>query len=113
MAALTVASISRSGVTITAVAANAGGDTFANTGKEVLFIKNASGSPITVSFAFGVSADAMVDGISPPARTCVVAAGAQTLAGPFPPNKYNDVNGNVAVTYSGVTTLTVQPIQVI
>lgn len=110
MAVLTVAAAARSGLTLAQVAAAAGGDKMPNTGKEILVITNASVGAITLSFPF--AARAAVDGVAPAAKTAVVGAGATVIAGPFPPEQYNNASEQVDITYSGVTTLTVQAVRV-
>lgn len=108
MATLVVADLSRSGLDIsTLVAAAGGGDTMPNDGKTFLAIKNGSGAGITVSAAITRT----VDGVTPAAKSVTVPASATYLFGPFPVADYNDANGAVALTYSGVTSLTLKPIR--
>lgn len=92
----------------TLVAAAGGGDSFANTGKEVFLMKNASAGVITATFTAQIS----LDGRTLPALAVVVGIGLTVMVGPFATGIYNDTNGLVQVTYSGVTTFTVKPIQV-
>lgn len=111
MAALTPLTPSLTGPLLGAVAAAGGGDTFPNTGKEYLYVKNASGgsynvtidSPATCSFSLAASSG----------HDTVVAVGAaeERIIGPFPVTRFNDGSGNVSVTYSGVTSLTVAVIR--
>lgn len=108
MALLTPVAIRRTsnGRDLVGAAAAGGGDTFINNGRELLHIKNASVSPITVT----VVTPGTVDGGAIADLAIVVPAGATHMAGPFPPQNYNDtgaVGGLVSLTYSGVTTLTV------
>lgn len=109
MATLTVQTIARTGLETTYAAAAAGGDQFANDGKEFLHVKNGSGGDITVTIESQVS--------SPPAGTAVtnqavvVTAGEERMIGPFPKSAYNDASGYVQITYSGVTTLTIAAIK--
>lgn len=109
MALLTVQTADRGGLNLTDsdVAASAGGDSFANDGNTALYVLNGSGGDITVTLVFGTGA--AVDGQSPTNRTVVVEAGKAEIIGPFPTQYYNDGNGRMNVTYSGVTTLTVLP----
>lgn len=108
MALLTVVDLVRAGVDMSsAVAAAGGGDAFLNTGKEFLAAKNASGAPITITFVTQVT----VDGQAVADLAVAVPAGHTMLIGPFPPGYYNDGSGQVQVTYSGVTTLTVMPVR--
>ena len=103
MAVLTAVTVSRSGVTFTPVSAAGGGDSFANAGQQIFYCKNAGVSSVNVTFAV----TATVDGLAATNRVVAVAAGAERLIGPFPTGTYNDVNGNVQITYSGVTSVTV------
>lgn len=91
-----------------AVAANAGGDTFKNDGKTFLYIRNDSAGSITLTLSATPTPAGLT--ITPP--TIVVAATSTVLAGPFDPAYMNDANGNISITYSGVTTLTICPISV-
>ena len=105
MAELTVASIVQAGVAPTLTAADVAGDTFDNDGRTYFHANNASGGSITITFAAqnecsqGQSHDIAV----------AVGAGAEALIGPFEKHIYNDNNEEVNVTYSGVTSLTVNP----
>lgn len=103
MALITVQKASLSGVTAALVAASAGGDKFVNDGDTLLHVKNGSGAGITVTVAAvsRCSHGSFHDSVS------TVAAGATTVIGPFPQNRFNDVSGQVSVTYSAVTTVTV------
>lgn len=108
MAILTVSAQVPSGATFTPVAAAGGGDSFANDGATSLYVKNGSGAPITVT----IPAQAACNfGVSNAAHDIVraVPAGAENRLGPFAPGLYNDANGRVQITYSGVTSLTVVP----
>lgn len=115
MAVLAVASPTLAGTTMTPVAANAGGDSFPNDGLTFLYIKNASGGALTVTFdALGPAAVSPEGAIAYNADVTVsVPAAGERLIGPFKDfGRWNDVNGRVVMTYSGVTTLTVLPIKV-
>jgi tryptophan synthase beta subunit len=86
------------------VAANGGGDSFANTGVQRFIIKNADASPKTVTF---ITQKTVGGGLAVADEAVVVPAGQTYIAGPFPPDLYNDGNGQVQVTYSAVTSVTV------
>jgi hypothetical protein len=107
MATLSVQTAAIAGTAVTFAAAAGGGDQFANSGNERFVVKNGGGSPITVTIdspgtcSFGTTANAAHD------LAVAVAAGAETMIGPFATDKYSDSNGNVQITYSGVTTVTV------
>lgn len=105
MSNLTVTGVSRAGVAAAPVAANGGGDTFDNTGKEIVEVVNGGGAPITVSFDIKET----VDGGTVTDQSGTVAAGARKRFGPFPPRWYNDpVTGRVSIGYSGVSSVTVE-----
>lgn len=109
MATLTPANAVRPlGVDLAGAACAGGGDQFANTGQEIAVIKNGSGSPITVTFV----TQATVDGQAVGDLAVVLAAGETRSIGPFPTGIYNDVNGNLQMTYSGVTSLTAKILKV-
>lgn len=108
MATLTAQVAVRAGVTMTTASAAGGGDQFANTGREILYYKNASGGSITLTLApAGVPG-----GLSLATYTVAIAAGAEKLIGPFDTSLFNNSSGFVTMTYSGVTSLTVAVIQV-
>lgn len=113
MAVLTVVSAKRSanGNDLVGVAAAAGGDSFVNSGQEVVVLKNASAGIITVTVPTPVT----VDGLAVADLTAAIGVGETRLLGPFPPAWYNDTGlggGSVNMTYSGVTTLTVNVVKV-
>lgn len=54
-----------------------------------------------------VATPGSVDGFAVPDLTAtVLATVGNKMIGPFPPNIYNDASGNIAVTFSEVTSLT-------
>lgn len=114
MAVLTVATAVRAsnGNDLAGVAAAAGGDTFVNTGAEILIIKNGGGAPITLT----VATPATLDGLAVTDLTATIGAGATRSVGPFPPGWYNDTGvagGSVALSYSAVTSVTVAVLKVV
>ena len=104
MATLVAVDISRAGVVADGVAAAGGGDAFANIGAEILLVKNGSVSSINVTLV----TQATVDGNAVADPVVAVGAGVTKAIGPFPRYIFNDANGLVQVTYSGVTTVTVK-----
>lgn len=106
-ATLTPTTMSRAGVSFTSasVAASGGGDKFLNDSVSFLWIKNGGGSSITVTLTWGTGGT--VDGQTPTARTVTINAGDSQVIGPFNPNFYNDANGFMNWTYSGVTSVTI------
>lgn len=108
MALITVQEVGRAGIAPSYVAAAGGGDTFANDGRTMLHIKNGGGGSITLT----VVTQATVDGKAVADDAISVPNGAERMVGPFPPAIYNDVNQQVALTYSGVTSVTVAVVRV-
>lgn len=107
MAVLAKRTVSRSGVALAPAAASGGGDSFQNDGTIFVYIKNGGGGSITATAAIPL----LVDGVAiASGKQVTVGAGAEVLFGPFPTSTYNDVNGNVNLTYSGVTSVTVSAI---
>lgn len=112
MAILTVAPISTTQQADALVAAAGGGDSFQNTGKECLRIRNAGGGAITLTVVASGTDPCNYGVAATPAHDLVQSIpndSAVHVLGPFPPKKFNDVNGRVQLTYSGVTSVTVQP----
>lgn len=105
MAQLTVQhSSGTSGLTPTFSAATSTGDSYANTGRETLQVKNAGAGSLTVT----ITAQNPCNQGTLHTVTFTVAAGATMLLGPFGFQFYNDASGNVQITYpGGVTSLTV------
>lgn len=107
MATLTTQKIARAGVAPTFAAAAVGGDRFTPGHYTYLEIKNAGGSPVTVT----VAATAKVDNDIALANTTVSvpATTGDIKIGPFPPRDYlaTDGSGLADITYSGVTSVTI------
>lgn len=105
MADLTTQAINRAGIGPTYAAAAGGGDKFIP-GKDVfLHAKNGSGGALTVTIVTPktVSGEAIED------RAVSVPAGAERMIGPFPKSLFANPadSGKAAITYSGVTSLTI------
>lgn len=109
MAAIAVLRPTYAGLTLTTQAAAAGGDTLQNDGQTVLYVKNGGGASINVTLVPA----ATPDGLAFQNRVVAVGAGAERLIGPFPPVWFNNVDGQVAVTYSAVTSVVVAGIGVL
>lgn len=112
MAVLTVVKIVNTAPTAeTLTPAAGGGDSFPNTGKEFLAVKNAGGGAITVTVvAQGDACNRGVAATTAHDKTFSIPNdSAIYLLGPFPTAFFNDVNGRAQVTYSGVTSVTVNP----
>lgn len=94
------------------VAASAGGDQFNNlvatTERTFLRVVNGGGSPITVTIASQVLCN---QGYTHDLAVSVAASGEEWI-GPLSRDRFNDGNGNVQITYSGVTSVTVQAVRI-
>ncbi len=108
MAQLTVQKVVPAGLGPTYQAAAGGGDTFLNDGQTMLHVKNTSGGAITVTVNSIAACD---QGFDHDVVVSVPATTGDRMIGPFPTGRFNDANGLVSITYSGVTNLTVAPIQ--
>lgn len=112
MATLTALTPVETGTTYTTASAAVGGDVVANNGKTILQVTNGSGSSITVTVA-AVNTD-----LSNPLQGSVtksnsitsVGAGATKIIGPFPTGVFNNTSGQIAITYSAVTSITIAAI---
>ncbi len=103
MATLAIQTISKAGIVPSLAAAAGGGDEFANNGETFLWVNNGGGSQITVTLV----TQATLDGLAVADRAVTVNAGQQKFIGDLEKAVYNDANGRVQVTYSGVTSVTV------
>lgn len=109
MAVLTVRSTSLTGSTPAPVAASGGGDRMACGPSNFLRVTNGSGGSLTVTVDsvvpcnYGVDHDLVV----------AVPAGATREIGPIKPERFSSTSdGLAAITYSGVTSLTVEAVSV-
>jgi hypothetical protein len=109
MALLTAAVLSRAGVsTVGALPTVTTGDTWANTGAEMVAIKNASGGAMVVTLHI----PATLDGAAAVDPTISIADGVTEVIGPFPPGIYNDpATGLAKVTCAPVTSSTIKVIK--
>ena len=101
MALLTSVAPTFAGAAFTPVAASAGGDTFLNNGKSLFYVNNGGGSSINVT----------PGGLSLAAVVVAVANATAKIIGPFDPSLFNNASGQVSITYSAVTTVTVAAVQ--
>lgn len=113
MATLTVQTAVVTGVQPTFNSAAGGGDVFANDGNTYAHFVNGSGGSITVTFdAVPTSVNKEGFGDITISDTAVaIPAGEQRVIGPFPQARFNNSSGQVSMTYSGVTSLTVATIK--
>jgi hypothetical protein len=97
----------------TLAAATGGGDSFLNTGKEQVAIKNAGGGSIniTIRASSGANNDKCNFGIAgTPGHDIVIAIpndSAVYLLGPWNPRPYSDGSGLCQLAYSAVTSVTI------
>ena len=103
---LTPTALGHTGYDLTNLAAaNVAGDSWVTTGVEQFVIKNAAGAPITLTLVFGVNAK--IDGVAPANETVSIPAGHTMMFGPFLQSTLADASGNMNVTYSAITSITV------
>lgn len=97
------------GLEVTFTAANADGNYFINNGRMVLRIKNGDTASINVIIQSPVPCD---QGYT---HNVIVTidAGKEKDIGPFRTTRFNDENGKVNITYSGVTNVMVALIEYI
>ena len=109
MAELTIQQITEAGGRVTYTAAAEAGDTADNGGNTFLHIKNGGGSEVTVTItAQTVSVDSSIYGDLTKANATVTIAGSgEAFIGPFKAPAFNDSNGEIAITYTAVTSVTI------
>lgn len=105
MATLTVVTTTLAGTAAAAASCAAGGDVFPNNGKTLVEITNGSGGSLTPTFA---ATGTLQNGAVIASVATAIAAGVTRVFGPFPPELFNNSSGQVAITYSGVTSLTIR-----
>lgn len=104
----------QAGLNATYVAAAGGGDVAPNDGRTVLHVKNGGGGSINVTVTANAATvqDPNKGTLTKPNVVVAVPNGQERFIGPFPPAAFNDANGNVPITYSGVTTVTIAAVRV-
>lgn len=109
MATLTKQIIVEAGIAITYATPAGGGDAFANNGSQFIHVVNANGSTITVTItAATTTADNATFGKLTKSNGSVsIANGASKYIGPFPTVAFNDASGNVVVTCSATSGVTI------
>lgn len=108
MAVLTVQDVTAAGITPDYVAASATGDSFPNNGRVMLHVKNGGTAAIDVTI---ISAKTCNFGFQHNITVSVPASG-EKMIGPFPPERFNNDQGQVQVNYSAVTSVTVAALEV-
>jgi hypothetical protein len=91
-------------------AASGGGDVMPNDGKTLLHVKNGGGGAITVTIAAVVASKDVGVGYGLYTRAnvaVVVDAAEERFIGPLPDRAFNNASGQAAISYSGVTSVTV------
>ena len=101
MALLATQSLTMNGAAATYSAVSAS-DTFANTGEEVLHIKNGSAAEVTVTVT---SAQQCNQGFTHN-LTVTLDAGVDKFVGPFPTNRFNNSSGVCTFACSPITDVT-------
>ena len=109
MATITSQEISEAGGVVTYAAATADGDVVANDGTIFLHIKNGGGSEITTTITAQVTeVDSTSWGTLTKSNASIaIAGGAESFIGPFPISVFNNSDEQIAITYSGVTSVTI------
>ena len=116
MAVITPVTASMAGVNPAPAAASGGGDSVNNArGNTFLRVNNGGGGSINVTIAAQIAtrpADGTFPAMTLANNVVAVPAGQQRIIGPIPP-AFNDSGGNAQITYSGVTSVTVDALQVV
>lgn len=102
MATLSVVRPGQTNAAYTLAAAGGSGDVFQNSGREILLIRNDSGSNITLT----VATPGQRDGVAFDEYTATLADGVTYALGPFPAAIFNNASSQVSMTYSSATSLT-------
>lgn len=105
MATLSTQTIKRAGLKPSYASASGGGDKFHPGGRTFLHVKNGSGGSITVTAV----TPKQVDGEEIADRAVAIPAGEEKMIGPLPASLFANPSdsGLGAITYSGVTSLTI------
>lgn len=104
MSDITVQQISLSGLTESAgTAATAAGDTVLNNGRTFIEVVDGATTAPTVTIASQVDCN---QGHTHDIVVSVASGGAKII-GPFPPNRFNNSNGQIEVTYDDDTSVTI------
>ena len=112
MATLTRQTLGEDGLTASYAACASGGDEVTNSdGATFLHVKNGGGSAVTVTVAEQISGTTVESPnygkLTKANATKSINAGAEAFFGPFKKQGFNDEDGNIQITYSGVTSLTI------
>lgn len=114
MATLTRQDMVEAGLLATYAACAGGGDVVDNAdGLTFLHVKNGSGGSITVTVTAQVAAF-QTPGMGPMTKANVavaIGAAAEKFLGPFAKQAFNTAAGQLAITYSAVTSLTIAAVR--
>ena len=102
MALLAVQSIVRAG-TAPVFAAAAASNWFPNDGRTFATVRNGSASAITVT----INSVGLCDQGFDHDETVSVPAGTDRMIGPFPRDRFNNLDGRVTLLHSAITTVTI------
>jgi hypothetical protein len=86
--------------------AAAASDSFSNSGRAMIRVNNASGSSVTLTLDDPNSATLVAAVAFNPDAAIVIPNGQVRVAGPFPPARFNDVNGRVQMAWSATASVT-------
>lgn len=109
MATLTRQDITEAGLEASYASAASGGDQVANDGRTVLHVKNAGGAARTVTVTAQDSSES-VPGFGTMTRADIAVAvpdAGDRFIGPLPLEAFNDAAGNIQISYSAVTGVTI------
>lgn len=109
MALLTTQSITRTGLEAAYSSCSAGGDTFTNSGYELIHVKNGHSAAQTVMVATPATSYGLA--IADPAIE--ITAGEDRFIGPFPTALFNGSADTVSLSYSSTTSLTIAVLKLI
>ena len=109
MAELTLQQITEAGGAVTYASEAEAGGTADNTGSTFLHIKNGSEGDITVTITAEVTTveNTIYGDLTKANASIAVEGSGEAFIGPFKPAAFNDTDSEIAITYSGVTSLTI------
>lgn len=103
MAALSAQQIVGGGLAATYGAVGGSGDTVANDGKRFVHIKNGNAGTVTVT----IPTPGTYKGKAIADDTITLTTGTEKFIGPWDPEIYNDSSGNVSITCSPTSSVTI------
>jgi hypothetical protein len=108
MTILNVLRVNQNGANPAFVAASSTGDEFPNDGKTMFHVKNSGAASITITVNSSQPCNYGFDHD----HTVTVPNGGERMIGPFDRTRFNNSVGNVEVSYSAVTSVTVAAISI-